>query len=185
MAMVLVAAATTVQARAPAHRQRRTGARAAIDRHIEQFLGVLKADYCRGNHYGRQGLESSWRWRNALASRATRVRGALAAEDRVASEAEGRRMLALRIAEAVTADPHRVFDSPQPPRSDLGHSCRLMLEEYGWTVVAPPPECLRTVDLPTDSSGTAAFLRPELISQPPSQSAVDGFAGEVAGAVSG
>lgn len=178
--LAVVEAAITVQARVHAHRQRRAEAWAAIDKHIKRFLPLLKADYWRGNHYGRQGLESSWRWRNALASRAAQLRAALPAEDRVASEEEVRQMMAQRTEEAVTADPFWVFYDPRMARADLVHYCRLMLEEYGWTVVAPRPDCLRTVDLTADNSGTTVLLRAELISQPPSQPVLEGFANEVA-----
>ncbi|MFB6260344.1 MAG: hypothetical protein ABEK42_06580 [Thiohalorhabdaceae bacterium] len=178
--LAVVEAAITAQAAIHAHRERVAQAWEAIGKHIEAYLPLLKADYWRGNHYGRQGLESSWRWRNALASRAAQLYNDLPEADRVASMEEVRQMMALRTEEAVTADPYWVFYDPRMARADFVHYCQLMLEEYGWTVVAPRPGCFETVDLAADNDGTTELIRAGLISQPPSRRTMDAFAGEVA-----
>jgi len=178
--LAIVEAAITAQAAFHARRQRIAEAWALIDERIDGHLAQLKADYWRGNHYGRQGLESSWRWRNALADQAALLWAGLPDDGRVASEHEVRTMMERRTEEAIAEDPYWVFYDPRMERAEFVHYCALVLEEYNWTVVAPPPGCFRAVDLAAEREGTLVVLRCQVVVEPLRQETLERFARDAA-----
>jgi hypothetical protein len=176
--LVIVEGAIAAQALFWERRRQAAMAWATVEERMQDLLPQLKADYWRGNHYGRHGLETSWRWRNALADRAASLWAGLPAEARVFSQDEVREALARQTMEAVAADPYWVFYSPTMARADFVHYCRLVLEEYGWTVVAPRPGCFQAADLAADLSGEPVLLRCDLVTDPPNAPLLHTFAGE-------
>jgi len=102
--LVVVEGAIAAQAHFWARRRRQAEAWHTVEERVEALLPELKADYWRGNHYGRHGLESSWRWRNAVADRAASLWARLPEAARVFSLEEVREALARRTQEAVAAE---------------------------------------------------------------------------------
>jgi hypothetical protein len=162
--LVVVEVAFQAQAHIHARRQQAAEEKQAIEEALERWLPQFKRDYWEGHQYGRQGLESSWRWQALLKERTSQLLSELPFQPRFWTQEALRTAIAHRTTTAMAEDDHWIFYSPQMERSEYVRYCALILEEYGWTVVSPPPNCFHALDLAGEFEGQAVLFRFDLAS---------------------